>query len=162
MVFKRVPTPCVGICSTGIGDDVCRGCKRFAHEVIDWNLYSETERRVISQRLESFLVTVVSHKLVVVDVDRLRLQLKHQQIAFNEQQDPHCWIFDLLKAGASQINDLAVYGLAKHRLWHDVSLVDIRNAIDKDFYTLSSAHYERYFAPGFGEQVSGATESHES
>ncbi len=148
MLFKRVPTPCVGICSTGIGDDVCRGCKRFAHEIIDWNLYSDKERALIAKRLESFLVTVVGHKLVVVDAQRLKLQLQHQQIAFNERQDPHCWAFALLKAGASQVADLDIYGLAKTHLWQDVTLVEIRDAIDKDFYTLSCAHYERYIAPG--------------
>ena len=35
-----IRTPCIGVCSTGIGDAVCRGCKRFTHEVIDWNGYS--------------------------------------------------------------------------------------------------------------------------
>ncbi|HMW48455.1 MAG TPA: DUF1289 domain-containing protein, partial [Cellvibrionaceae bacterium] len=24
----QVRTPCIGVCSTGIGDVVCRGCKR--------------------------------------------------------------------------------------------------------------------------------------
>ncbi|MEM9624509.1 MAG: DUF1289 domain-containing protein, partial [Pseudomonadota bacterium] len=32
-------TPCVGICSTTYGDLVCRGCKRFAHEIVQWNAY---------------------------------------------------------------------------------------------------------------------------
>ncbi len=151
MLFKRVPTPCVGICSTGIGDDVCRGCKRFEYEVINWNLYSDSERAVIASRLESFLVTVVRHKLVVVDAQRLKLQLQHQQIAFNENQDPHCWVFALLKAGASQVYDLDAYGLSKTHLWQDATMVDIRNAIDADFYTLSCAHYERYIAPGISQ-----------
>ena len=59
-LFKPVRTPCVGICSTGIGDSVCRGCKRFAHEVIDWNAYSHEQRLIIAQRLESFLAQVRS------------------------------------------------------------------------------------------------------
>jgi predicted Fe-S protein YdhL (DUF1289 family) len=39
----RTPTPCIGVCSTGIGDVVCRGCKRYAQEVIHWNGYSEQQ-----------------------------------------------------------------------------------------------------------------------
>ncbi len=148
MVFKRVPTPCVGICSTGIGDDVCRGCKRFAHEVIEWNLYSDPQRASIAMRLESLLVTVVKHKITVFDAERLRLQMRHQQVQFNEQQNPHCWVFDLLKAGATQIYDMSIYGLQKTPEWRDAPLQEIRSAIDKDFYTLSCAHFERYIAPG--------------
>ena len=33
----KASTPCLGICSTTYGDDVCKGCKRFVHEVISWN-----------------------------------------------------------------------------------------------------------------------------
>ncbi|MDC1160500.1 DUF1289 domain-containing protein, partial [Luminiphilus sp.] len=28
--FAPIRTPCIGVCSTGVGDVVCRGCKRFA------------------------------------------------------------------------------------------------------------------------------------
>ncbi|MEJ2416782.1 MAG: DUF1289 domain-containing protein, partial [Exilibacterium sp.] len=64
-MFKPVRTPCVGVCSTGIGDEVCRGCKRFAHEVIDWNAYTHSQRVLVAQRLESFLVQVVQSKVEV-------------------------------------------------------------------------------------------------
>lgn len=148
MVFKQVKTPCVGICSTGIGDNVCRGCKRFAHEVIDWNAYSHEQRYSIAQRLETFLAQVVANKVVVENEALLLAQIKHQQIRFREQQSPYCWIFDLLRAGASQIQDLASYGLALQPQWRGVSLLDVKEAIDRDYYTLSCAHYDRYIAPG--------------
>ena len=67
MIFKPVRTPCVGVCSTGMGSSVCRGCKRFAHEVIDWNAYSEAQRRIIEQRLAGFMAQVVGRYLVVED-----------------------------------------------------------------------------------------------
>ncbi|MYM62537.1 DUF1289 domain-containing protein [Pseudomaricurvus sp. HS19] len=145
-VFERVKTPCVGICSTGIGDQVCRGCKRFAHEVIHWNGYTQEQKRLIARRLEGFLVQVVSNKLQIVDRGQLLASMRHQQIGFREEQDPYCWVFDLLKAGASQIQDLSVYGLAYQRQWQGVPLAQIKAEIDQDFYVLSSAHYDRYFS----------------
>lgn len=148
MPFKPVKTPCVGICSTGIGDSVCRGCKRFAHEVIDWNLYSNEQKWLIAQRLEAFLSQVVSNYLLVTDSKRLLLQIRHQQIRFREEQSPQCWVFDLLRAGASQIVDLEVYGLRLQPGCKGMSLREIRDAIDQDFYALSCAHYERYIEPG--------------
>lgn len=145
-MFKRVRTPCIGVCSTGIGDQVCRGCKRFAHEVVSWNGYTNEQRYVIAQRLEGFLAQVVSNKLTIVDEAQLLTAVKHQQINFKEEQNPYCWLFDLLKAGASQISDLTVYGVRRQKAWESQSLVEIKNAIDEDYYTLSSAHYDRYFA----------------
>ncbi len=145
-MFKRVRTPCIGVCSTGIGDQVCRGCKRYAHEVVNWNAYSNEQRFVIAQRLEGFVAQVVSNKLLITDEDQLLAAVKHQQINFKQEQNPYCWVFDLLKAGASQIVDLSVYGLERHSDWAQNSLVQIKDAIDADYYTLSCAHYERYFS----------------
>ncbi|MBU3070014.1 DUF1289 domain-containing protein [Aestuariicella sp. G3-2] len=144
-MFKRVKTPCVGVCSTGIGDQVCRGCKRYAHEVVNWNAYSNEQRLLIAERLEGFLAQVVGNKLRITDQAQLLAAIKHQQVQFNEDLDPYCWVFSLLKAGASQIHDLSVYGLAYQPGWQGVSLVDIKTAIDQDYYTLSCAHYDRYF-----------------
>ena len=44
---KRSSTPCLGICSTTFGDEVCKGCKRFAHEIVSWTKYSEEELSLI-------------------------------------------------------------------------------------------------------------------
>ena len=45
-------TPCVGICTTtNCGDDVCRGCGRTAHQVINWNQYSDAEKATINRLL---------------------------------------------------------------------------------------------------------------
>jgi len=145
-MFKQVRTPCVGVCSTGIGDQVCRGCKRFAHEVVNWNGYSNDQRYLIAQRLEGFLAQVVSNKMLIVDEQRLLAAIKHQQINFKQEQNPYCWLFDLLKAGASQITELSAYGVHRQPGWESQSLVEIKQAIDEDYFTLSCAHYDRYFA----------------
>ncbi|GAA5526048.1 hypothetical protein Maes01_02637 [Microbulbifer aestuariivivens] len=147
-MYKKVRTPCIGVCSTGIGDNVCRGCKRFAHEVIDWNAYSEDQRRVIAERREAYLVNAVRSQLEIVDRERLLAQLRHQQIRFDEDQNPYCWVFELLRAGASQIANPLDYGLLPTLPARDLTLVEIRRRIDEDFYGLSVAYYQRYVAPG--------------
>lgn len=147
-VFKPVKTPCVGICSTGIGDSVCRGCKRFSHEVIHWNAYSEGQRRIIAQRLEGYLTQLVANRFTITDESLLLAQIQHQQIDFKREQSPFCWVFDLLRAGASQIRDLSQFGLVLHSEFRDLALPQIRDDIDKDFYALSCAYYERYISPG--------------
>ncbi len=148
-LFKPVKTPCVGICSTGIGDSVCRGCKRFSHEVIHWNGYTQAQKHIIAQRLENFLAQIVQNHIHVVDAQRLLLQIQHQQIQFKPEQNAYCWVFDLLRAGASQIDDLSEYGLALQPAWAQTPLSHIRDHIDQDYYALSCAYYERYITPSF-------------
>jgi predicted Fe-S protein YdhL (DUF1289 family) len=44
-------SPCVGVCSTTFGDDICFGCKRSYDEVIRWNIMSDEEKHSINARL---------------------------------------------------------------------------------------------------------------
>jgi predicted Fe-S protein YdhL (DUF1289 family) len=54
---RRIPslTPCAGRCSTVFGDLVCRGCRRFNHEVIQWNTYTAEHRLAVWTRLDAQL-----------------------------------------------------------------------------------------------------------
>jgi predicted Fe-S protein YdhL (DUF1289 family) len=144
MLDKPVKTPCIGVCSTGLGDAVCRGCKRFSHEVIDWNSYSAEQKRIIDQRLSGFLSQCVSNKLRVVDSDLLRWQLEVQQVRHVAHHDAYCWVFSLLKEGAGQIGATAEFGFEVDLRYRDLPLVELREMIDQEFYLLSEAHYERY------------------
>ncbi len=144
---KRAKTPCIGVCSTGIGDVVCRGCKRFAHEVIDWNSYTEVQKQLVVDRLDDFLVTIVSHKITIFDEAKLLSQLEYQQINVDKDLSPSRWVYELLRVGAAQIQDTSVYGFEINPQWQRFSLEDLKQFLDQDFYTLSSAHYERYIAP---------------
>jgi hypothetical protein len=63
-------------------------------------------------------------------------------------------LFQLLKAGASQISDPSKYGFRVHPSWADLSLIELRDKIDEDFWVLSTAHYDRYLAtPDLFEEV---------
>lgn len=62
-------TPCVGICSTTYGDLVCRGCRRFAHEIRDWNQYSGEQRTRIWARLNEVRAGATLAEVEVTDPD---------------------------------------------------------------------------------------------
>lgn len=141
----RVKTPCIGVCSTGIGDSVCRGCKRFSHEIVRWNGYSELEKTAVIDRLSSLLAQVVRERVDVFDVDLLVNTLNKQKIRYHTQADPYAWVFDLLVAGASQIDDLVPFGCRIKGNNPHVNLQQLRDDIDNDFFVLSSAHYDKYF-----------------
>ncbi|KRW58003.1 DUF1289 domain-containing protein [Pseudomonas sp. TTU2014-080ASC] len=149
MSNQRIKTPCIGLCSTVYGDLVCRGCKRFHHEVTSWNAYTEEQKQAVWHRLEALLVQVIAAKLVVFDPGRLRFQLEQRQIRFVPQQSPYCWAYQLIARGARVINQLDAYGVVLLPEFRDWSLPDVRDAIDREFFLLSEAHYERYIAPRF-------------
>lgn len=140
----RIATPCIGVCSTGIGDAVCRGCKRFAHEVIAWNGYSEAEKGAIEQRLDQLLAQIVGGKIEIVDVALLRDQLRKQKVRYRRQRSSLCWVFDLLRAGAGQIGDPAEFGFRVMPGFAAMSLTELREQIDQEFFILSAAYYDRY------------------
>ncbi|WP_101759528.1 DUF1289 domain-containing protein [Oceanicoccus sp. KOV_DT_Chl] len=159
-LVDRVKTPCIGVCSTGIGDSVCRGCKRFAHEVIHWNGYSEPQKRIIDKRLEEFLAQIVETKLRVTDPELLRWNLETQQIRFPINKSPYIWAYELLRAGASQLKDLSRYGLQLDAQYIDTDLRELRLAIDAEFYLLSEAHYLRYFIPSAADPDDTSAQQH--
>ena len=144
MVVRTVQTPCIGVCSTGIGDRVCRGCKRFAHEVIHWNSYTEEQKGLIEQRLAGFLSRCVRNRLRVTDRKRLRGCLDAQQIEYPAQRDVYCWAYCLLRAAASQVDSPEAYGLLIVPKFRHIPLRELRLLIDEDFFVLSDAWYERY------------------
>lgn len=141
---QRSSTPCLGICSTTYGDDVCRGCKRFIHEVINWNSYSNDEKEIVNSRLEEFKVTILSHRFKVTDAELLSSKLKEHAINFNDALDPITWIFDLLRA-TSQDLDLELFGLELLPDHRTFSLSSIKDEINTELFELSQAHFDRYF-----------------
>lgn len=138
-----IKTPCIGRCSTVYGDLVCRGCKRFLHEVVEWNGYDDERKHEIMLRLETLLAHVMRSKLQVLNAARLRQQLEQRQIRFVAEQSPYCWAYQLIARGARLINRLDAYGLALLPEFRDWSLVDVRDAIDNEFFALSEAHYQQ-------------------
>jgi predicted Fe-S protein YdhL (DUF1289 family) len=43
--------PCIAICSTSQGDDVCKGCGRTFDEVQHWTVYTPAEKRAVWRRI---------------------------------------------------------------------------------------------------------------
>jgi predicted Fe-S protein YdhL (DUF1289 family) len=50
--FQTMPdTPCIAICSTSQGDDLCKGCGRSFDEVQHWTAMSPAEKRGVWRRI---------------------------------------------------------------------------------------------------------------
>lgn len=142
---RKVKTPCVGVCSTVFGDQVCRGCKRFHHEVIEWNGYTDIQKETVWNRLESLKVLIMKSKIFIENQVLLQSKLDSLKISYYDKVDPYCWVFDLIKQASQSINDLNEFGL-KPLFDSNLELVDLKQIIEDELFTLSDAHYQRYFA----------------
>ena len=142
-MFKtRSSTPCLGICSTTYGDDVCKGCKRFVHEVINWNKYNTKEKEVVNSRLEEFKLLILKERFEILDLSVFENKLKENAINFNNALNPLTWIFDLLRAAGSQELDLNQFGIKALIAYNPKT---IKDEINDELLKLSEAHHQRYF-----------------
>ena len=141
---KSVKTPCIGVCSTVFGDEVCRGCKRFQHEIIKWNAYDDIEKRSVLNRLELLKVQIMQSKVMIIDEDLLRSKLHDYKIKFDEDSDSLCWVFDLLRSGSQSIADPTEFGfdLINSSV---LNLSELKKVMEEELFQLSEAHYQRYF-----------------
>ncbi|KAF0806257.1 hypothetical protein A167_03270 [Alcanivorax sp. S71-1-4] len=143
--LKRVSTPCIGVCSTVFGDTVCRGCKRFAHEVVNWNAYTDAEKAIVWQRLDSLLKLVVGNYFLVTDAGQLRAAMEYQNLRFQSELSPEGWVPDLLKAAGSQRLDYHQFGLTPLFDPATQTARALYDTISLELYALSRAHHERSF-----------------
>ena len=139
---KRSSTPCLGICTTTFGDEVCKGCKRFAHEIISWPKYSENEREIINGRLEQFKIKILQNRFKIFDSELFASKLEEKAINFNHSLEPLTWIFDLFRAPGSQEFELKNYGI-ESLISFDPKV--IKDEINTELLELSEAHHQRYF-----------------
>ena len=139
---KRSSTPCLGICSTTFGDEVCKGCKRFAHEIVGWTKYSRGEREIVNDRLEKFKIQILLHRFAVTDKNLFESMLEEKAINFNHSLDPLTWIFDLFRAAGSQKFDISNFGIKSLVQFNPKT---IRDEINNELIELSEAHHDRYF-----------------
>ena len=141
---KSVKTPCIGVCSTVFGDEVCRGCKRFQHEIIKWNAYNDIEKRSVLNRLELLKVQIMQSKVMIIDEDLLRSKLHDYKVKFDEDSDSLCWVFDLLRSGSQSIADPSEFGfdLINSSV---LNLSELKKVMEEELFQLSEAHYQRYF-----------------
>ncbi len=142
---NRSSTPCIGICSTTFGDDVCKGCKRFSHEITNWGKFSTDERAVVNSRLEQFKITILEEKFTISDSELFESKMNEFSINFNSSLEPITWIFDLLRASSNKDLNVNDFGVEILPAFSDLSLIELRDLINQEMLQLSEAHYYKFF-----------------
>lgn len=138
---NTIDTPCVGICSTVYGDEVCRGCKRYYREIIDWNTFDAPAKSHVFHRLSSKMSDVVSRFLTVVDPELLETRLNTLQIRYHVTDDAACLAHHLLRAIQDKSANLLDYGIVINPEYAQHTLRELFNIIDSALYQKSFADY---------------------
>lgn len=96
---RRIPTltPCVGRCSTVFGDAVCRGCRRFNHEVIQWNTYNQQQREAVWCRLDAQLDQILVPMLPLAQLDQVNAFILSKRVRVLDQASIGRRLYQALK-----------------------------------------------------------------
>ena len=111
----KLRTPCVGICSTIYGDEICRGCVRTYQEIIHWNGFSDEQKQATLDRLEKQTHQVVKKYIDIIDQNKLTEKLHKHNIKYRSHFHPLCWAHTLLREGADKINKVENFLFLKPR-----------------------------------------------
>ena len=150
MANKKNPfktPPCVGRCSTVYGDSVCRGCKRFNHEVIYWNQYSNDQKENVWRRIESIISQVIPRWVKIEHLDRLQAYLTQQGFRYPKHLSPSAWALACLEYSPLSLAEMpAQCGLRMNAKALHLARGDKKQFLlnlQTDLYQISKAYYER-------------------
>jgi len=140
-------TPCIGICSTtSFGDQVCRGCKRYAFEVIAWHAFDEKEKAAVLRRIDKLVAQILENRFRIFSVPNLRLGLEQARVPYDPALSPWCWLHNLLRKKHRDIDSLGDFGVYVLPEYAALSLGELCAQIEEELQQLSLAHFERYLA----------------
>ena len=126
---------------------MCRGCKRFSHEIVDWNSYDDAQKETVWERLETFKKQVVGQIVRLKDQDLFQSAIQAQKI---KEPEDYQAVYLLLQRLVRHSKTLSFAGLENVSPDFEImegeidSLLTLQQ-IDKEIVTRSRAFYERSY-----------------
>ena len=131
---------------------VCRGCKRFSHEIVQWNGYDKDQQGLIWDRLNTLRDEVLDYLLVLNDESQYLSACSDASLGeldANEQR------YQLLRSMVRDNKNLSEAGIALAADYvapvlpnpnpNQTDTLTALQALDAETYNRSKAHYERNF-----------------
>ena len=122
---------------------MCRGCRRFAHEIVDWNGYTEEQKVSILERLKQIKRDVLSQYLFVSDEPKFQEfseGLGFDLIDIDEK------IYAVLSYLIAKSESMEASGLAEINASEGISdPSELMRSIESEMYIRAQAQYERNF-----------------
>jgi len=139
-------TPCVGICSTTYGDLVCRGCKRFAHEIVGWNSFSSEQREEVWDRLRGIQRAVTKSFFAISDKKLLLTTAAENGITYSDKTNDWDLLYHLFLRLPEKDGYLEKSGIeVREKVQNLDSQIAVIKKMDAEFLDRSKAVYERNY-----------------
>lgn len=132
----------MGICSTTYGDLVCRGCKRFAHEIDQWNGFADDQRLLVWERLYKLREGALLAHARIVDHDRLSERAETLKVPDRESLSPANLAYEVIRRLPRE-RDFTVLGVDPRE--GAISAGDLYQRVEAELYRRAVAQYERDF-----------------
>ena len=129
-------TPCIGVCSTVYGDDVCRGCKRTIGQITDWNSADEAKRIEVYGELNDSLLLACAGVLQVIDLTLLAQKIELYAVRMPRGATGEAQAYFLLRAGGQKMQRLHKYGIKALPGYDDQTPWQLFQIIDQRWYGL--------------------------
>lgn len=120
------------------GDQVCRGCRRFSTEVIEWNRYGDEQKMMIWQRLDEQLDRIVLPLVPYANHSQVDVFLASRQVRLLENSSQGRRIYEALRICKRAPELLLQSGL---NVVAD-QLESVWQQVDTRLYTLAVANFE--------------------
>tara|TARA_B100000123_G_scaffold265009_1_gene235619 strand:+ start:112 stop:477 length:366 start_codon:yes stop_codon:yes gene_type:complete len=111
--------------------------------VINWNAFKPEERESIWKRLEKLKSQIMASRLKVFDSNKLEESIKHFQLKIKDDLNDLSKAFEVIKQVSESFSNLDEFGIDVFE--KNKSLTSLKEEIENELYTLSKAHYEKYF-----------------
>lgn len=141
--MPNTDSPCIGICSTTYGDQVCRGCKRHYDEVISWNAYQDHEKLHILDRINESTAEIVEQFLQVFASERLEKALRQSGVRYRQDDHPLTWALQLLKFADNRITCMHSLGIKVAPDYEILTTSELCSTIDKALYVYACELQEK-------------------
>ena len=140
-------TPCVGICSTTYGDLVCRGCKRFAHEIVQWNGFSEDQQRLVWSRLFKLREGALLEHARIENEDLVRRQAHKFKVADVHSLSAANAGYEVLRRCVDSVafNDIGIEPRNAASLGVAPTVSALYQRVERELFQRAVAQYERDF-----------------
>ena len=147
-MFNKISTPCIGVCSTIYGDDICRGCHRNFNEIIKWNQLSQDGRLTIQKRLDNLQDKFTQKYFKITNINFLIKALIDFKINHQNSDNNLNLVYKLIKKAQNKIDakNLHQYGITlKNETDKEkrLSLNQILTEIDESIYKESETNFNK-------------------
>lgn len=134
-------TPCAGRCSTVFGDSVCRGCRRFNHEVIRWNTYTPEQQSSVWIRLDTQLDQILVSMLPLANIQCVEAFVLSKRVRLREDASKGRKLYHALKLceknkSFTEESGLGIQSIHVKPLWQE---------FERRILALATASYDMAF-----------------